>query len=124
MAGSAVGKEQARDGGHDESTNAVNNSPGELFAIKVMQKCRKTAKMTIEQQRELSIMKGLSTKHDHIINLLGWRDEFQFAAIHAFVCADLATVHQRWCCSIASRKDYHVSIVLCSGVFARLQNYA
>ena len=53
---------------------AVKNSSGELFAIKVMQKCRKTAKMTTEQQRELSIMKGLSKKHDHIMNLLGWRE--------------------------------------------------
>ena len=30
--------------------------------------------MTIEHQRELSIMKRLSTKHDHIINLLGRRE--------------------------------------------------
>ena len=41
---------------------AVKNSSGELFAIKVMQKCKKTAKMTTEQQRPLSIMKGLSKK--------------------------------------------------------------
>ena len=39
-----------------------------------MTKCRKTAKLTTEQQRELSLMRGLSRKHDHVVNLLGWRE--------------------------------------------------
>ena len=30
--------------------------------------------MTTEQQRELSLMRGLSRKHDHVVNLLGWRE--------------------------------------------------
>ena len=75
-AGPAVGEEQARDGDRSllraaekhiagyrvieiincgsfgDVYKAVKNSSGELFAIKVMQKCRKTAKMTIEQQRD------------------------------------------------------------------------
>ena len=90
---------------------AVKNSSGELFAIKVMQKCRKTAKMITEQQRELSIMKGLSKKHDHIMNLLGWRETaFNVQLFKPFLVTDLATVHhrQRWQRSIASRKDYRV----------------
>ena len=53
---------------------ASKNSIGELLAIKVMTKCRKTAKMTTEQQRELSLMRGLSRKRDHVVNLLGWRE--------------------------------------------------
>ena len=53
---------------------ASKKSTGELFAVKVMTKCRKTAKMTTEQQRELSLMRGLSRKHDHVVNLLGWRE--------------------------------------------------
>ena len=53
---------------------ASKKSTGELFAIKVMAKCRKTAKVTTEQQRELSFMRGLSRKHDHVVSLLGWRE--------------------------------------------------
>ena len=53
---------------------ASKKSTGELFAVKVMTKCRKTAKLTTEQQRELSLMRGLSRKHDHVVNLLGWRE--------------------------------------------------
>ena len=30
--------------------------------------------MTAEHQRELSLMSGLSRKHDHVVNLLGWRE--------------------------------------------------
>ena len=53
---------------------ASKKSTGELFAVKVMTQCRNTAKMTTEQQRELSLMRELSRKHDHVVNLLGWRE--------------------------------------------------
>ena len=33
-----------------------------------------TAKLTIEHQRELIILKGVSNKHGHITTLLGWRE--------------------------------------------------
>ena len=61
-------------GGYGNVYKASNKSKGELFAIKVMTKSRKTAKMTTEQQRELSIMRKLVRKHDHVVNLLGWRE--------------------------------------------------
>ena len=61
-------------GSYGDVYKASKKSTGELFAIKVMAKCRKTAKMTTEQQRELSLMRGLSRKHDHVVNLLGWRE--------------------------------------------------
>ena len=61
-------------GSYGDVYKASKKSTGELFAIKVMTKCRKTAKMTTEQQRELSLMRGLSRKHDHVVNLLGWRE--------------------------------------------------
>lgn len=61
-------------GSYGDVYKATKKSTGELFAIKVMTKCRKTAKMTTEQQRELSLMKALSRKHEHVVNLLGWRE--------------------------------------------------
>ena len=61
-------------GSYGDVYKASKKSTGELFAIKVMAKCRKTAKKTTEQQRELSLMRGLSRKHDHVVNLLGWRE--------------------------------------------------
>ena len=61
-------------GTYGDVYKASKKSTGELFAVKVMTKCRKTAKMTTEQQRELSLMRGLSRKHDHVVNLLGWRE--------------------------------------------------
>ena len=38
---------------------ASKKSTGELFAVKVMTKCRETAKMASDQQRELSLMRGV-----------------------------------------------------------------
>ena len=61
-------------GSYGDVYKASKKPTGELFAVKVMTKCRKTAKMTTEQQRELSLMRGLSRKHDHVVNLLGWRE--------------------------------------------------
>ena len=61
-------------GSYGDVYKASKKSTGELFAVKVMTKCRKTAKMTTEQRRELSLMRGLSRKHDHVVNLLGWRE--------------------------------------------------
>ena len=61
-------------GGYGNVYKASNKSNGELFAINVMTKSRKTAKMTTEQQRELSIMRKLARKRDHVVNLLGWRE--------------------------------------------------
>ena len=63
-------------GSYGDVHKASQKSTGELFAIKVMTKCRKTAKMTTEQERELSLMKGLSRKHEHVVNLLGWRETY------------------------------------------------
>ena len=63
-------------GSYGDVYKASWKSTGELFAIKVMTKCRKTAKMTTEQERELSLMKGLSRKHEHVVNLLGWRETY------------------------------------------------
>ena len=59
-------------GSYGDVHKASQKSTGELFAVKVMTKCRNTAKMTTSQQRELSLMRGLSRKHDHVVNLLGW----------------------------------------------------
>ena len=53
---------------------ASNKSTGTLFAIKVMTKSKKTAKMTIDQQRELSVMKRISGEHKHVVTLIGWRE--------------------------------------------------
>ena len=45
-----------------------------LFVVKVMRKTRQTARLSLEQSRELSFMKSLKDKHPHIISLQGWRD--------------------------------------------------
>ena len=59
---------------HGDVHEASNESTGELFAVKVMTQCRITATSTTDHQRELSLMRGLSRKHDHVVNLLGWRE--------------------------------------------------
>ena len=61
-------------GSYGDVYRASKQSTGEVFAIKVMAKCRMTAQKTIEQQRELSIMRSLAGRHDHVVRLLGWRE--------------------------------------------------
>ena len=53
---------------------AVRKSSGDTFAVKVMRKARRTARLKSEQCRELSFMKELKNKHPHIISLQGWRE--------------------------------------------------
>ena len=88
-------------GSYGDVYKASKKSTGELFAVKVMTKCRKTAKMTTEQQRELSLTRRLSRQHDHAVNLLGWRETcFNVQLFMPFVRPDLATVHPRTQCSV------------------------
>ena len=53
---------------------AVRQSSGDTFAVKVMRKARRAARLKSEQCRELSFMKELKNKHPHIISLQGWRE--------------------------------------------------
>ena len=86
---------------------ASDKSTGRLFAIKVMTKSKKTAKMTIGQQRELSLMKEISGKQACCD--LDWveRDVFRCAVVYAFVRPELATVHSRTQCSVLYRHQNH-----------------
>ena len=86
---------------------ASNKSIGKLFAIKVMTKSKKTAKMTIGQQRELSLMKEISGKQACCD--LDWveRDAFRCAVVYAFVRPELASVHSRTQCSVLYRHQNH-----------------
>jgi hypothetical protein len=61
-----------------------------IVAIKVMSKHIKSAKRSVEQGRELAILKELTGLHSHIIELLAWRDtHFNFQLVFPFVHLDL-----------------------------------
>ena len=63
-------------GTYGDVYKASKKSTGELFALKVMTKSKKTAQMTTEQQRELNLMRGLPRNRDHVLKLLGWRETY------------------------------------------------
>lgn len=74
---------------------------GELFAVKVMLKAKRTAQRTVSQGRELSIMKSLNRMHPHIMNLLGWRDTaFNFQLFMPLYSLNLRQYIQRGLVSI------------------------
>ena len=45
-------------GSYGDVYKASKKSTGELFAVKVMTKCRKTDKAAADQQREVTLMRG------------------------------------------------------------------
>ena len=71
------GRPPPRAAGSDSDVyKASQKSIGELFALKVMTKSKKTAQMTTEQQRELNLMRGLPRNRDHVLKLLGCRETY------------------------------------------------
>ena len=53
---------------------ALRKDSGEVFAVKVMRKARRTARITLQQSRELSLMKAFKDQHTGIVSLQGWRE--------------------------------------------------
>jgi serine/threonine protein kinase len=61
-----------------------------IVAVKVMAKNSKSAKRSVEQGRELNILKQLTGLHPNIIQLLAWREtHFNFQLVFPFVHQDL-----------------------------------
>ena len=88
-------------GSDSDVYKALQKSTGELFALKVMKKSKKTAQMTTEQQRELNLMRELQRNRDHVLKkLLGWRETSFMIFVLPLNDQTLATVHPRTQCSV------------------------
>ena len=61
-------------GGFGDVYKTSRKTSGEMFAVKVMSKARRTARMTLQQSRELSLMKAFKDQHPGIVSLQGWRE--------------------------------------------------